>query len=97
MGGLLARSLIEELNFQNIIGLITLGTPHHDSPAAIGNWVDTAKWVKDLLTPGANDLYWDNYDGEFESRAEFYIIEGIVSEIRVTSIKGIRPLMRKDL
>jgi hypothetical protein len=35
--------------------------------------------------------------GEFESRAEFFIIEGVISEIKVSSIKGVQPLMGKDL
>jgi hypothetical protein len=35
--------------------------------------------------------------GEFESRAGFYIIDGIISEIKVTSIKGAKPLMGKEL
>jgi hypothetical protein len=35
--------------------------------------------------------------GEFESKAEFFIINGIVSEIKVTSIIGLRPLIGKDL
>jgi len=35
--------------------------------------------------------------GEFESKAEFYIIDGVISEIKVTSIKGAKPLIRKDL
>ena len=35
--------------------------------------------------------------GEFESKAEFYIINGIVSEIKVKNIKGLSPLMGNDL
>ncbi len=35
--------------------------------------------------------------GEFESKAEFYIINGDISEIRVTNIKGVKPLIGKDL
>ncbi|HEX9650236.1 MAG TPA: DUF4160 domain-containing protein [Cyclobacteriaceae bacterium] len=35
--------------------------------------------------------------GEFESKAEFYIINGEISEIKITSISGARPLKGKDL
>ena len=30
--------------------------------------------------------------GEFESKAEFYIVDGVISEIRITNIKGVEPL-----
>jgi len=82
MGGLVARSLLEEHNGINQPGvlvvpadqmldrLITLATPHHGSPATIGTWIDSATlveglFIKDISTPGANDLYWDDYDGVF--------------------------------
>jgi hypothetical protein len=35
--------------------------------------------------------------GEFESKAEFYIVDGVVVEIRITNISGARPLKGKDL
>ncbi|MFV0344747.1 MAG: DUF4160 domain-containing protein [Bacteroidales bacterium] len=35
--------------------------------------------------------------GEFESKAEFYIINGEISEIRITNILGVRPLRGKEL
>ena len=35
--------------------------------------------------------------GEFESKAEFYIVNGEISEIRITNIKGAKPLKGKDL
>jgi hypothetical protein len=35
--------------------------------------------------------------GEFESKAEFYIINGLISEIRIRNIKGAKPLKGKDL
>jgi hypothetical protein len=35
--------------------------------------------------------------GEFESKAEFYIIDGKIAEIRITNIKGALPLRGKDL
>ena len=35
--------------------------------------------------------------GELESKAELYIINGEISEIRITNIKGSRPLKEKDL
>ncbi len=35
--------------------------------------------------------------GEYESRAEFYIENGEVIEIRVTNLKGTRPLKGKEL
>lgn len=34
---------------------------------------------------------------EFESKAEFYIIDGVVSEIKIKNIKGTKPLTNKDL
>jgi pimeloyl-ACP methyl ester carboxylesterase len=53
--------------------LVTVATPHHGSPAAVywwaynaPNWLGSKAWVaKDLFTPGAQDLFWDNYDGVF--------------------------------
>jgi hypothetical protein len=35
--------------------------------------------------------------GEYESKAEFYIVNGIISEIKITGTKGVKPLMGKDL
>lgn len=35
--------------------------------------------------------------GEFESKAEFFIINGLISEIKITDIKGAKPLKGKDL
>lgn len=35
--------------------------------------------------------------GEYESKAEFYIINGDISEIKITNISGVRPLKGKDL
>ncbi len=35
--------------------------------------------------------------GEFESKAEFYIVNGEISEIRITNISGARPLKGNDL
>lgn len=35
--------------------------------------------------------------GECESKAEFYIIEGIISEIKLKNVKGVDPLTGKDL
>lgn len=68
MGGLVSRSLIEEHGYNDALTLITLATPHHGSPAALKVWVDSSKFIpiKDLDTPGSNDLFWDNYDGVFE-------------------------------
>ncbi len=34
---------------------------------------------------------------EFESKAEFFIIDGIISEIKIKMIKGSMPLIGKDL
>jgi len=34
---------------------------------------------------------------EFESKAEFYILNGIISEIKIASVKGRQPLSGKDL
>lgn len=36
------------------------------------------------------------HDG-FESRAEFYIVDGKIVEIRIKQIKGVRPLMGNKL
>ena len=35
--------------------------------------------------------------GEFESKAEFNIVNGVISEIKITNIKGAKPLKGKDL
>ena len=35
--------------------------------------------------------------GEFESKAEFYIINGVISEIKITNIKGAKPLKGREL
>ncbi|MBC6426734.1 MAG: DUF4160 domain-containing protein [Ekhidna sp.] len=35
--------------------------------------------------------------GEYESKAEFSIINGNISEIKITNISGARPLKGKDL
>ncbi len=34
---------------------------------------------------------------EFESKAEFYIINGVISEIKITNIKGAAPLKGQEL
>ena len=35
--------------------------------------------------------------GEYESKAEFYIVNGEISEIKITYISGLRPLKGKNL
>jgi len=35
--------------------------------------------------------------GAYESKAEFIIINGEISEIKITNISGVRPLKGKDL
>ncbi len=74
MGGLVARSLIEEhqalgTSAENLGKLITLDTPHHGSHGA-----NQAHWSsnladfmgsKDLATAGSVDLIWDNYDSYY--------------------------------
>ena len=35
--------------------------------------------------------------GDFESKAEFYIVNGVISEIKITNIAGARPLKGKVL
>lgn len=76
MGGLVARSMLEEHggiqqngtiigSSENILaGLITLGTPHHGSPAAMRTLFDAPDEITGLnrKIPGSQDLYWDNYD-----------------------------------
>jgi pimeloyl-ACP methyl ester carboxylesterase len=71
MGGLVARSTIEEHNglgysAERLAKLITLDTPHRGSHGAnqahlASDFTDYIG-VKDLGTPGAIDLIWDNYD-----------------------------------
>ncbi|MBI2353618.1 MAG: choice-of-anchor D domain-containing protein [Deltaproteobacteria bacterium] len=53
--------------------LITTATPHHGSPSSVYWWLENvnfvtsyAEFIKDLLSPGAQDLFWDNYDGVFD-------------------------------
>lgn len=35
--------------------------------------------------------------GEYESKAEFYIVDGKIKEIRISNIKGVKPLIGKEL
>ena len=35
--------------------------------------------------------------GEFESKAEFFIAHGLIREIKITTIKGVKPLKDRDL
>jgi len=35
--------------------------------------------------------------GEYESKAEFYIVNGEIAEIKITNISGAQPLKGKDL
>lgn len=73
MGGLISRSFIEEHkalgnNAQNLLKLITLDTPHHGSVSVITTYSRTHlanRFVKNLDTPGAIDLMWDNYDKHY--------------------------------
>jgi pimeloyl-ACP methyl ester carboxylesterase len=71
MGGLVARSMIEEhkslgWNAGYLAKLITLDTPHHGSHGAnmVHGSSAFAHWfqAKDLKTAGSIDLLWDNYD-----------------------------------
>jgi hypothetical protein len=34
---------------------------------------------------------------EYESKAEFYIIDGIITEIKITEVKGKKPIIGNDL
>ncbi|TRX31932.1 DUF4160 domain-containing protein [Flavobacterium sp. ZT3R18] len=34
---------------------------------------------------------------EYESKAEFYIIEGIITEVKITEVKGKKPIIGNDL
>ena len=61
MGGLVARSLIEEYGFDSFAKFIMLDTPHHGSPVSDDDFVGNV--FKDLGTQGAADLNWDNVDG----------------------------------
>ena len=73
MGGLVARSLIEEYHAlgedaEKLLRLITLDTPHHGSPSAIELDLRPeagGSLAKNLETPGAASLYWDNYDEKY--------------------------------
>jgi len=71
MGGLVARSTIEEhgglgSSAEGLRKLITLDTPHHGSHGANqAHWrtnVSDYLSLKDLGTAGSIDLIWDNYD-----------------------------------
>lgn len=63
MGGLVARSLLEEHGGSEFVSrVITLATPHHGSPAADLNWIDLGDVLKNRETPGALDLMWDDMD-----------------------------------
>jgi len=79
MGGLVARSMIEEHKGLGTYGedlakLITLDTPHHGSQGA--NLLHTSPYLahntgkKDLKTAGSVDLMWDNYD-DFYKGSDF--------------------------
>lgn len=35
--------------------------------------------------------------GEYESKAEFYIVDGVISEIKIKNIPGVQPLRGKEL
>ena len=35
--------------------------------------------------------------GEFESKAEFFILNGIISEIKISNMKGVKPLTGSQL
>ncbi len=67
-GGLVARSFIEEFGGNNnLIQLITVGTPHHGSPVADSTWLATHFCVlgniaADIQTfTNTADLGWDQY------------------------------------
>ncbi|WP_457627745.1 leucine-rich repeat domain-containing protein [Persephonella sp.] len=69
MGGLIARSLIEEHEglgqyAEYLRKLITLDTPHHGSVVAENFFPNNVP--KDLGTHGAFDLNWDNYDSAYD-------------------------------
>jgi hypothetical protein len=34
---------------------------------------------------------------EYESKAEFYIIDGIITEVKITEVKGKKPIIGNDL
>ncbi len=77
MGGLVARSMIEEHNglgysAERLAKLITLDTPHHGSQGANQAHLtsDFTDFIgkKDLSTPGSIDLIWDNYDDYYSCK-----------------------------
>ena len=35
--------------------------------------------------------------GEYESKAEFFLSDGLITEIKITNIKGIKPLKGSEL
>ena len=35
--------------------------------------------------------------GEYESKAEFYLSNGLITEIKITNIKGVKPLRGSEL
>ena len=65
------NSTASKTGLQILDKLVTTATPHHGSPGSVHwwaynapNWAGSAAWIpKNLYTPGAQDLFWDNYDG----------------------------------
>jgi len=84
MGGLVARSLIEEhkglgTNAQKLKKLITLDTPHHGSHGAVQahpiNHFGDNTGIKNLHSAGSVDLIWDNYDKYYTCDVSFSFID----------------------
>jgi len=63
--------------------LITLATPHHGSPAAIKRWIDISDVLKERRSPGALDLYWDDFDGAVLGLLGRDFITGYCSQTRI--------------
>lgn len=81
MGGLIARSFMQQhywtgINKQGgerVLGLITLGTPHHGAPAA--NYPEKIPEVKEFVN--VKSLRWDSFDGNLSDQAPNYILRCI--------------------
>ena len=93
MGGMLARSFIEEhkglgKNAEKLKKLITLDTPHHGSISPITAYpkfnIGNMEIIKNLDTPGVVDMIWDNYDNKYSSTDTIYE-NTVINEEKKTS------------
>ena len=65
--GVLSKKLYEGEDV--VEALITLATPHHGTPAPISEWIEWNVIAgKEISSPGALDLYWDDFDEVINDR-----------------------------